>query len=79
MLNLPNPTPINDLEVKVTGLYVLYWWFLVKVSKSLYILTHLIELFDTLPEVSYWSKIFYCIIFTFLSDLDVKITNLEIL
>ena len=52
--------------------------FLVKVIKSLYLLTHLIELVDTLPDVIYWSKVLCCTIPTPVSDLEVKVTDIEI-
>ena len=37
------------------------------------------DLVDTLPEFRYWSKILHCAIPYPLSDLDVKVTDLEIL
>ena len=37
------------------------------------------EVVHTCPDVRYWSEVLYCAIPTHLSDLEVKITNLEIL
>ena len=42
-------------------------------------MTRLIELVDTLPDVGYWSKPLHCIIPNPLSDLEVKVTDSEIL
>ena len=69
--------PLNDLQGHGIRNFMLK--FLVKVIKSLYLLTHLIELVDTLPDVIYWSKVLCCIIPTPVSDLDVKVTDIEIL
>ena len=53
--------------------------FLVKVFKSLYLLNLWIDLVDTLPDVRYWSEVLRCTITTHISDLEVKVTDFEIL
>ena len=52
--------------------------FSVKVFKSLYLLNLWIDLVDILPDVRYWSEVLYCIL-THISDLEVKVTDFEIL
>ena len=37
------------------------------------------DLVDTLPVVRYWSKVSCCTILTHLGDLEVKVTDFEIL
>ena len=53
--------------------------FLVKVFKSLYPLNMWIDLIDTLPDVRYWSEVLCCTITTHIGDLEVKVTDFEIL
>ena len=53
--------------------------FLVKVFKSLYLLNLWMDLIDTLPDVRYWSEVLCCTITTHIGDLEVKVTDLEIL
>ena len=53
--------------------------FLVKVFKSLYLLNPLMDLVDTLPDVRYLSEVLCCTITTHISDLEVKVTDFEIL
>ena len=37
------------------------------------------NLVDTLPDVRYWSEVLYCTILTYICDLEVKVTDFEIL
>ena len=54
--------------------------FLVKVFFiSLYLLNMLMDLVDTLYVGRYWSEVLCCIITTHLGDLQIKVTDLEIL
>ena len=53
--------------------------FLVKVFVTLYFLNMLMDRVDTLHIDRYWSKVLCCTITTNLSDLEVKVTDLEIL
>ena len=53
--------------------------FLVKVFVSLYLLNVWMDQVDNLYIDRYWSEILYCTITTHLSDLLVKVTDLEIL
>ena len=53
--------------------------FLVKVFKSLYLLILWMDLVDTLPDVRYWSEVLCCTIITHISDLEIKVTDFEIL
>ena len=53
--------------------------FLVKVFKSLYLLNSWFCLVDTLPDVRYWSEVLCCTIMTHISDLEVKVMDVEIL
>ena len=53
--------------------------FLVKVFKSLYLLNPWMDLVDTLPDVRYWSEVLCRTIMTHISDLEVKVTDFEIL
>ena len=53
--------------------------FLVKVFMSLYLLKLLMDQVDTLHVGRYWSEVLCCIIMTHLGDLEVKVTDLEIL
>ena len=53
--------------------------FLVKVFTSLYLLNPLMELVDTFPDVRYWSEVLCCTITTHMGDLEVKVTDIEIL
>ena len=53
--------------------------FLVKVFMSLYLLKLWIDQVDTLHAGRYWSEVLCCTIMTHLSDLEVKVTDLEIL
>ena len=53
--------------------------FMVKVFKSLYLLNLWMDLVDTLPDVRYWSEILCCTIMTHINDLEVKVTDFEIL
>ena len=50
---------------------------LVKVFKSLYLLNLWMDLVDT--DVRYWSEVLWCTIMTHISDLEVKVTDIEIL
>ena len=52
---------------------------MVKVFISLYLLKLLMDQVDTLHVGRYWSDVLFCIIMTHLSDLEVKVTDLEIL
>ena len=52
---------------------------LVKVFISLYPLKLLMDQVDTLHVGTYWSDVLFCIIMTHLGDLEVKVTDLEIL
>ena len=53
--------------------------FLVKVFKSLYLLKLLMDQVDIMHVGRYWSEALCCIIMTHLGDLEVKVTDLEIL
>ena len=53
--------------------------FLIKVFISLYLLNMLMDQVDTLHGGRYWSEVLCCTIMTHLGDLEVKITDLEIL
>ena len=53
--------------------------FLVKVFMSLYLLKLWMDQVDTLHVGRYWSEVFCCTIMTHLHDLEVKVTDLEIL
>ena len=53
--------------------------FLVKVFTSLYLLKLLMDQVDILLDGRYWSEVLFCIIMTHLGDLEVKVTDLEIL
>ena len=53
--------------------------FLVKVFRSLYLLKLQLDPVDTLPDVRYWSRVLRCTIITHISDLEVKVTDFEIL
>ena len=53
--------------------------FLVKVFKSLYLLNPWMDLVDTLPDDRYWSEVLCCTITTHINDLEVKVTDFEIL
>ena len=53
--------------------------FLVKVFISLYLLNLFMDQNDTLHVGRYWSEILCCSIVTHLGDLEVKVTDLEIL
>ena len=53
--------------------------FLVKVFKSLYLLNPWMDLVGTLPNVRFWSEVLCCTITTHIGDLEVKVTDFEIL
>ena len=53
--------------------------FLVKVFISLYLLNMSRDQVDTLHVGRYWSEVLCCTIMTHLGDLEVKVTDLEIL
>ena len=53
--------------------------FLVKAFKSLYLLNPWMDLVDTLPDVRYWSEVLCCTITADIGDLEVKVTDFEIL
>ena len=53
--------------------------FLVKVFMSLYLLKLWMDQVDTLHAGRYWSEVLCCPIMTHLGDLEVKVTDLEIL
>ena len=53
--------------------------FLVKVFIRLYLLNMLMDQVDTLHVGRYWSEVLFCTIMTHLDDLEVKVTDLEIL
>ena len=53
--------------------------FLVKVFISLYLLNMERDQVDTLHVGRYWSEVLCCTIMTHLGDLEVKVTDLEIL
>ena len=76
---LYHPNPLSDLEVTGQGHGLKNFMLkrLVKVFKSLYLLPHIIELVDTLSDVRYWSKLLHCNIPNPLSDVEVKVIDLE--
>ena len=51
----------------------------VKVFKSLYLLNPWMDLVDTLSGVRYWSEVLCCTVTTHIGDLEVKVTDFEIL
>ena len=53
--------------------------FLVKVFKRLYLLNPWMDLAGTLPDDRYWSEVLCCTITTHIDDLEVKVTDFEIL
>ena len=53
--------------------------FLVKVFMSLHLLKLLMDQVDTLHVGRYWSEVLCCTIMINLGDLEVKVTDLEIL
>ena len=53
--------------------------FLVKVFKSLYYLTLWMDLVDILSDRRQWSETLCCTILTHVSDLEVKVTDFEML
>ena len=53
--------------------------FLVKVFKSLYLQNPWMDLVGTLPDIRYWSEVLCCTITTHIGDLEVKVTDFEIL
>ena len=53
--------------------------FLVKVFISLYLLKLLMDQVDTLHVGRYWPEVLCCTFMTHLGDLQVKVTDLEIL
>ena len=53
--------------------------FLVKVFMSLYLFKLGMDQVDTLHVGRYWSEVLCCTIMTHLGDLEVKVTDLEIL
>ena len=53
--------------------------FLVNVFMSLYLLKLWMDQVDTLHAGRYWSEVLCCTIMTHLDDLEVKVTDLEIL
>ena len=53
--------------------------FFVKVFKSLHLLNLWMDLVDTLPDVRYWSEVLCCTIMTHIGDLEVKVTDFEVL
>ena len=53
--------------------------FLVKVFISLYLLKLLMDRVDTLHVGRYWPEFLCCTFMTYLGDLEVKVTDLEIL
>ena len=53
--------------------------FLVKVFIRLYLFNMLMDYVDTLHVGRYWSEVLFCTIMTHLGDLEVKVTDLEIL
>ena len=50
-----------------------------KVFKSLYLLNPWMDIVDTLSDVRYWSEVLCCAIITHICDLEVKVTDFEIL
>ena len=73
--------PIHSLTLRSRshGLWIVLLNFLVKVFRNGYFLNLWMDLVDTIPDVSYWSKILRCSIPTpnLLTDLEVKVTDLE--
>ena len=62
---VPSRPNLGDLEVKVTDLEILCFnKFLVKVFVSLYLLTILMDLVDTLHVARYWSEVLRSTIMT---------------
>ena len=63
--------------VSVGAAQMLKFW--IKVFISLYLLNMLIDYVDILHVGRYWSDVLFCTIMTYLGDLGVKVTDLEIL
>ena len=55
-----------------------YYYFIIFFFRTLYILNILMNLGDGMPMVRYWSEVLCRTIMTHLRDLDVKITDFEI-
>ena len=53
--------------------------FFIKVFKILYLLNPWMDLVGTLPDIRYWSDVLCCTITTHIDDLEVKVTDFEIL
>ena len=51
--------------------------FLVKVFKRLYLLNPWMEEGHTCHDVSYWSEVLICTILTHMSDLDLRVMDVE--
>ena len=52
---------------------------MLKFFKSLHLLKLWMDRVDTLPDVRYWSEVLCCTIMSHICDLEVKVTDFEIL
>ena len=56
----------------------LHWLkLLVKVFKRLYLLNLWMEIVHICHDVSYWSEVLCCAILTYMSDLDLRVMDVE--
>ena len=74
---VPSWPTLGDLEVKVTDLEILCLSFWLKFFKSLYLLNMLMDQVDTLLDIGL--KFYAVPSWSTLGDLEVKVTDLEIL
>ena len=72
-------TPASASALVSTSALLKMFTFLVKVFMSPYLLKLLMDQVHTLHVDRYWSEVLCCIIKTHLGDLEVKVTDLEIL
>ena len=72
-------TPASALALALLSALLKMLKFLVKVFMSLYLLKLWMDQVDTLHDGRYWSEVLCCTIMTHLGDLEVKVTDLEIL
>ena len=72
-------TPASASALALASALLKMLKFLVKVFMSIYLLTLWMDQVDILHAGRYWSEVLCCTIMTHLSDLEVKVTDLEIL
>ena len=72
-------TPASASALALASVLLKMLKFLVKVFMSLYLFKLLMDQVDTLHCGRYWSEVLFCTIMTHLGDLEVKVTDLEVL